>query len=385
MSELYNHLQKLQEIHQEILNAGVPLPTYGKPSEASPAAKRSKRRLLALSISCLVLGLLMAGAVVVVQKFSRNVVTTKREATIRVPIHVREHPPEDLRLRAEQTPKRSDVAQERESQIKGNAAKDKAALETVTDESGSTSQKDALPVAKNQTASDRFESPQTAPSEKTLRAFENTTVSSLVEGASTEESPSTRDETSATVPGFEHESMAQKPMDAEGELLRDAAVLALPTAPQAEFRSTAGGSPHEQEVATRGLDPLGAQSPRDGATDSARFLLVIAEEARRAGNWEEAVRAYREYLAQGNDPDVMNNLGAALMAQGRYGEAEEVLKQAHRRSTDPDIAANLATAYWVQGKREAACSLIQSLEENLLTGGAVQTVGLLVNQCHQKP
>ncbi|ROQ90659.1 tetratricopeptide repeat protein [Desulfosoma caldarium] len=100
-------------------------------------------------------------------------------------------------------------------------------------------------------------------------------------------------------------------------------------------------------------------------------MLVIAEEARRAGNWEEAVRAYREYLAQRNDPDVMNNLGAALMAQGRYGEAEEILKQARHRSTDPDIAANLATFYWLQWKNEALCSLFRSLEENELTAGGL--------------
>ncbi len=92
-------------------------------------------------------------------------------------------------------------------------------------------------------------------------------------------------------------------------------------------------------------------SGKEPQLETSRQLLVIAEEARQAGNWEEAERGYREYLATKNDPAVMNNLGAVLMARGLYAEAEQVLSRAYAQSPDPDIAANLCVSFWVQGKK----------------------------------
>lgn len=385
MSELYDHLRRLQEKPQRIVDEGVPFPTSRGPREESSRAKRSKRVLLAVPVMCVVLGLLTVAAVVAVRKFSRDVVPTKPEAMVKIPSGVREHPSKGLRLEAEQAPKLSDVAREKVHEGKGDGATDRVALETVTVESGGAPPKDALPGAEPPTTHVRLESPQTVPSENTPKAPEETKVSALAVGASTEEVSSKRNEASTQLPGFEHESIAKKPSDAERGLSRDAALLALPTAPQVGFKRPAGRSPQQHGETTSGQSPKKGQTPRDGAGEAPRQVLVIAEEARRLGNWEEAARGYREYLAQRSDPEVMNNLGAVLLAQGRFVEAEHVLVQARDRSADPDIGANLAAAYWFQGKREAACELLIFLQENSSTAESVQTLRPLVDQCRRVP
>lgn len=119
--------------------------------------------------------------------------------------------------------------------------------------------------------------------------------------------------------------------------------------------------------------------------ETSRQVLVIAEEARQAGNWEEAERGYREYLATKSDPSVMNNLGAVLMARGLYAEAEQVLSRAYAQNPDPDIAANLCVSLWVQGKKDHACRLAVSMRENSSPSQGAPAVQRLLRQCRPEP
>ncbi len=68
----------------------------------------------------------------------------------------------------------------------------------------------------------------------------------------------------------------------------------------------------------------------------------------QAADLETAVRAYREHLARNpGDAKVRSNLGAALAALGRYGEAIEAYKEALALApADLVIRLNLALAYY---------------------------------------
>lgn len=126
-------------------------------------------------------------------------------------------------------------------------------------------------------------------------------------------------------------------------------------------------------------------SGKEPQLETSRQVLVIAEEARQAGNWEEAERGYREYLATKSDLAVMNNLGAVLMARGLYVEAEEVLSRAYAQSHDPDIAANLCVSLWVQGKKDHACRVALSMGENASVSQVAPAVQRLLRHCRPEP
>lgn len=124
---------------------------------------------------------------------------------------------------------------------------------------------------------------------------------------------------------------------------------------------------------------------KEPPVETSRQALVIAEEARRAGDWEGAERGYREYLATRNDPTVLNNLGAVLMARGLFAEAEQVLTRAYDQSRDPDIAANLWASLWRQGKKEAACRLALSLRDDPSAARLAPAMSRLIHQCPPGP
>lgn len=124
---------------------------------------------------------------------------------------------------------------------------------------------------------------------------------------------------------------------------------------------------------------------KEPPVETSRQVLIIAEEARRAGDWEGAERGYREYLTTKNDPTVLNNLGALLMARGLFAEAEQVLTRAYDQSRDPDIAANLWASLWRQGKKEAACRLALSLKDDPSAARLAPAMSRLTHQCPPGP
>lgn len=76
-------------------------------------------------------------------------------------------------------------------------------------------------------------------------------------------------------------------------------------------------------------------------------LLKEAESYHRAGKLEQAVDNYRLFLKQYPDvAPVRSNLGAVLVAAGRYEEAIVEYKRALQLQSHPQIRLNLALAYY---------------------------------------
>jgi tetratricopeptide (TPR) repeat protein len=76
-------------------------------------------------------------------------------------------------------------------------------------------------------------------------------------------------------------------------------------------------------------------------------LLKEAESLHQAGKLDQAIEDYRLFLAQYPDvAPVRSNLGAALVAAGRYEEAIAEYKRALRLQPLPQIRLNLALAYY---------------------------------------
>lgn len=117
--------------------------------------------------------------------------------------------------------------------------------------------------------------------------------------------------------------------------------------------------PPSQVVETAAQRPL---VPRLAPSSPDLALIVMAEEARHRGDYEKALRYYRLYIKEHEDPEVFNNLGALLLSLGRNAEAAAVLARAYRQERDQAIALNLALAYWRIGARKEACRIVR---ENL--------------------
>ena len=65
------------------------------------------------------------------------------------------------------------------------------------------------------------------------------------------------------------------------------------------------------------------------------------------GKLEEAIRDYELFLDIYPDaPEVRSNLGAALVATGKYARAIEEYKLALMKKSDPKLQLNLALAYY---------------------------------------
>jgi tetratricopeptide (TPR) repeat protein len=87
-------------------------------------------------------------------------------------------------------------------------------------------------------------------------------------------------------------------------------------------------------------------------------LLQHAIALHQAGQLDEAIRAYREYLAV--EPDSLqarSNLGAALARAGRYDEAIAEYDLGLRKSPDnPALLLNLGLAYYKTGRHSEAAA-----------------------------
>jgi tetratricopeptide (TPR) repeat protein len=87
------------------------------------------------------------------------------------------------------------------------------------------------------------------------------------------------------------------------------------------------------------LRAQGKQSPQEMLRDAVTF--------QQQGKLEEAIRDYELFLDIYPDaPEVRSNLGAALVATGKYARAIEEYKLALMKKSDPKLRLNLALAYY---------------------------------------
>lgn len=92
---------------------------------------------------------------------------------------------------------------------------------------------------------------------------------------------------------------------------------------------------------------FGQSEPRTQSSQSPQELLKEAVTFHQQGKLEEAVRDYELFLDIYPDaPEVRSNLGAALVATGKYARAIEEYKLALMKKTDPKLHLNLALAYY---------------------------------------
>lgn len=93
-----------------------------------------------------------------------------------------------------------------------------------------------------------------------------------------------------------------------------------------------------------GATTLRAQT---ATTQSPQDLLKEAVAFHQQGKLEEAIRDYELFLDIYPDaPEVRSNLGAALVATGKYLQAIEEYKLALMKTSDPQVRLNLALAYY---------------------------------------
>jgi len=127
---------------------------------------------------------------------------------------------------------------------------------------------------------------------------------------------------------------------------------------------------------------LGAQPP--AASSDALLQQAIARQ--QAGDLDEAIRAYREYLAaQPDSLQARSNLGAVLARAGRYQEAIAEYDLGLRKNPDnPALLLNLGLAYYKTGRHaeaaarfERALSLAPQFQEQatLLLAACYNTLG----------
>jgi tetratricopeptide (TPR) repeat protein len=97
------------------------------------------------------------------------------------------------------------------------------------------------------------------------------------------------------------------------------------------------------------------QSPQD--------LLKEAVAFQQQGKLAEAVRAYDQFLDLYPDsPEVRSNLGAALVAEGKYTRAIDEYKLALLKKDDPRLHLNLALAYYKTDEFPAAMAELEKLQ-----------------------
>uniref|UniRef100_A0A832A3H2 Tetratricopeptide repeat protein n=1 Tax=Desulfacinum infernum TaxID=35837 RepID=A0A832A3H2_9BACT len=407
MSELYDHLKRLQGKHQRVLDEGVPFPASQGRREEPSGAGRSKRLLLAVPLACVVLGLLTVAAVVAVRKFSEDGPGAKSQKIARVPNAAPESPLQALEMPQKNPAEPYAGAPLRAPEGVDAVGKGAAASEGVPGEPDSPN-KEAVPKMGTGDSSGGPGSRPIPPGEKAAEpSVKASGMATPTSGSSTVMPPVDSPPSGLTevarpdqghgkgakvaasasagslngeIPalGLEKEAISQSPSSAESGSGVPVSAATPGDALRAERKS-----PLRSKEGAVAKSPKKEIAPLDGVGDGSRHVLVMAEEARRMGDWEEAARGYREYLARKSDPSVMNNLGAVLLAQGRFTEAEQVLAQAFNRSADPDIGANLAVAYWFQGKKDAACLLVFSLQENSSAAGALESLGPMRYQCRR--
>ena len=91
----------------------------------------------------------------------------------------------------------------------------------------------------------------------------------------------------------------------------------------------------------------GSLALRAQTNPSPQELLKEAVDFHQQGKLEEAIRDYEMFLNIYPDaPEVRSNLGAALVATGKYARAIEEYKLALMKKSDPKLHLNLALAYY---------------------------------------
>src|SRR5579863_1902358 len=92
---------------------------------------------------------------------------------------------------------------------------------------------------------------------------------------------------------------------------------------------------------------LGQIGLRAQTNQSPQELLKEAVTLHQQGKLEEAIRDYELFLDVYPDaPEVRSNLGAALVATGKYARAIEEYKLALMKKSDWKLELNLALAYY---------------------------------------
>jgi tetratricopeptide (TPR) repeat protein len=98
--------------------------------------------------------------------------------------------------------------------------------------------------------------------------------------------------------------------------------------------------------------------------EDARAALARAVALHQGGDLEGAVAAYRESLALAPSVEGHSNLGAALAALGRYGEAIEAYRAALAMAPDDArVRYNLALAHYKSADIERAAAELEALRE----------------------
>ena len=98
--------------------------------------------------------------------------------------------------------------------------------------------------------------------------------------------------------------------------------------------------------------------------------------AQQNGDLEKAVAVYRELIAAyPSVAEMHSNLGTALAAQGKYGEAIAEYKTSLKLKASPQATLNLGLAYYKQGDMAAAIAELQRAQQQ--TPQNLQVITLL--------
>lgn len=88
-------------------------------------------------------------------------------------------------------------------------------------------------------------------------------------------------------------------------------------------------------------------------------MLILAEEARKVGQLDEAIRLYKEYLKYKEDPYVYNNLAGIYIMKEDYQTAESLLIRALDLKYDELFEINLLITFWKVGNRSKVCKILR--------------------------
>jgi tetratricopeptide (TPR) repeat protein len=98
------------------------------------------------------------------------------------------------------------------------------------------------------------------------------------------------------------------------------------------------------------------------AASSPQELMKQAMEAQRDGNYEIAIRNYKEILAAyPNIPEIRSNLGAAYAGAGHYTEAIAEYQRSLKLKPNPQVHLNLALAYYKLGDLSSAVENLKAV------------------------
>jgi tetratricopeptide (TPR) repeat protein len=123
------------------------------------------------------------------------------------------------------------------------------------------------------------------------------------------------------------------------------------------------------------LIPLFAALP-ERAADPPEVIVQKAQEAHRAGDLTTAIRLYREFLTDHPEvAEIRSNLGAALAQDGQFEAAIKEYREALKKLTNPAIRRNLALAYYKLGRLPEAVQEFEIVHKS--QPDSLQTVYLL--------